>query len=976
MQQSDTQLIQQVLQGDQEAFSSLVRKYQKGVHALAWRKIGDFHIAQEITQDAFLNAYKKLGTLKNHTQFPGWLYVIAANLCSDWLRRNRLPMESLDTAGYNESEMDKGSYSRYVAEKQATEADETRREVVKKLLQKLPESERTVMTLHYLGEMTLKAISEFLGVSPNTVKSRLSRARNRLRKEEDVIHQNLGSFQLPAQLAENIMREVSRITPAAPATSKPMVPWAALGAAAVLVVLMLGVSSQYLARFQKPYSFEAESKPTIEIVDTPIILDIVAKPAVRNQAGRTDNPDKSSSTGTKISDATSASVTSEDSTKFSTAQWTQGNTPPGGYVHNVFTTSEGTVYTVSSTGLYRLAADTTTWTHINASVRINNYAPVPMAEHGGSLYIVSEDEIFTSGDKGETWNTLGPRPKGRAVGLTITDAPDKRNTPADITLYLALRDEGIFRSTDGGTQWQSFNNGLTNEQISTVAAVEKTVFAGTNHGLYRLDSGIWNKLPIDTLTAVYSLAVSENNLYVGSGSDMSELPPVEVGRPIPMSGSHTIGIFHSADLGTSWTEITPKYKKRLPGPPSGLTVLTAGETLLALGIYPTYSIDGGQTWTELGFDPNLMLVSSLAAASVDERTFYKTGVFGIYRTTDGGKSWHLFMNGMMGTRLNDLAVFNNRLYAHTGQEVYQSTDDGVSWKKVRIGGEDNSGISFSGDSNLVVSDNSLYFVSHINDGVRIRRLSTDGNMLIPVQGVPTFDDKALFTELRTDSEAATRVDLSEITSDSFDEYAKTKSFAISHDVFYMEYRRRLFTYRLGDSEWTNTGFVDTNEQNDENYAKGFSIAVLGETVYVGKRDGKLFQSLDGGGNWRDVTSRLPLRFARFKGITFAGSRVYVATDKGVLVSETGAHWRVITDRADTQVVINQFAVDGAEVYGIADAGVYRLEAHRQWKKISSEVLGDVVAVAVLNNKLYAAFHEQGMFHISLEDASDNGLAHQ
>ena len=464
MQQSDTQLIQQVLQGDQEAFSSLVRKYQKGVHALAWRKIGDFHIAQEITQDAFLKAYEKLRTLQNHNTFAGWLYVIVANLCLGWLRKNRIPMESLDTADSNE--VNKVSYSRYLTEKQEAEADETRREVVKELLKKLPESERTVMTLHYLGEMTINAISEFLGVSQNTVKSRLSRARNRLRKEEDIIRENHGSFQLPNQLTENIMQEVSRIIPIAPTTSKPVVPWAALGAAAVLVILMLGVSSQYLARFQKPYSFEAKSEPTIEIVDTPIVLDIVAKPAVRSQFGRTDNPGESSSAGTKTSDTTAASVTSEDSAKFSTAQWTQGNTPPGGYVHNVFTTSEGTVYTVSSTGIYRLAADTTTWTHINASVRINNYSPVPMTEHGGSLYIVSEDEIFTSGDKGETWNTLGPRPKGRAVGLTITDAPDKRNTPADITLYLALKDEGIFRSTDGGTQWQSFNNGLTVEKIS------------------------------------------------------------------------------------------------------------------------------------------------------------------------------------------------------------------------------------------------------------------------------------------------------------------------------------------------------------------------------------------------------------------------------------------------------------------------------------------------------------------------------
>ena len=108
-------------------------------------------------------------------------------------------------------------------------------------------------------------------------KSRLRRARNRLKKDEDVIQQNLGSFQLPTQLGREHHAGSRAYHPAAPATSKPMVPWAALGAAAVLVVLMLGVSSQYLARFQKPYSFEAESEPTIEIVDTPIILDIVAK---------------------------------------------------------------------------------------------------------------------------------------------------------------------------------------------------------------------------------------------------------------------------------------------------------------------------------------------------------------------------------------------------------------------------------------------------------------------------------------------------------------------------------------------------------------------------------------------------------------------------------------------------------------------------------------------------------------------------
>ena len=297
MEQKDAKLIQRILEGDQDAFSPLVNKYQKGVHALAWRKVGDFHIAQEIAQDAFLKAYQKLGTLKSYESFGGWLYVIASNLCLDWLRKNPPPEQSLEIT--DASEVNQVSYSRYIAGKQAAEADEARREVVKKLLQKLPESERTVMTLHYLGEMTIKTISEFLGVSPNTVKSRLNRARNRLKKEEDMIRQNLGSFQLPAQLAENIMREISRMTPTAPATNKPVIPWALSAASAVLIFLLMGVGTQYLSRFQKPYDLNATSERTVEIIEANFVLDSPAKPAARNQVGSSATPGRNPGAGQK-----------------------------------------------------------------------------------------------------------------------------------------------------------------------------------------------------------------------------------------------------------------------------------------------------------------------------------------------------------------------------------------------------------------------------------------------------------------------------------------------------------------------------------------------------------------------------------------------------------------------------------------------------------------------------------------------------
>ena len=315
--EDDVQLIHRTLSGDNTAFGILLQRYQKSVHALVWRKIGDFHTAEDITQDTFLQAYKKLSTLKNHNQFAGWLYVIADRLCIDWSRKRRLTTQSLEDTPMEEIE--RISYTHHVSEERETACTERRRELVKKLLAKLPESERTVVTLYYLGEMTTREIGKFLGVSVDTIKSRLRRGRKRLQEDEELMIQEVfGGVQIPASLGENVMRQVADMAPTPAPASKPFLPWMALGTAAVLVALLLGASNRYLTRFQKPYSFEAQSEPTIEIVDAPIILDIATKPAVRNQVGRDTTLDKTSSAGTQVSNVTSVSVALENAAK----QWT------------------------------------------------------------------------------------------------------------------------------------------------------------------------------------------------------------------------------------------------------------------------------------------------------------------------------------------------------------------------------------------------------------------------------------------------------------------------------------------------------------------------------------------------------------------------------------------------------------------------------------------------------------------------------
>lgn len=963
MVEDDVQLIDKILAGDAEAFTTLVRKHQKSVHALAWRKISDFHAAEDITQEVFLRVYKHLPQLKDPRQFSGWLYVMTDRLCKTWLRKNKSSMESLEDVPM--AEIEKTFYEHYVSAEQEKDAQTHRSELVRKLLEKLPESERTVMTLYYLGEMRAKEIGKFLGVSVNTVTSRLQRARERLKQDEELlVREMLGSVQLPESLTQNIVQKVADIKPVSPSTGKPLLPWAASGAAAILVTLfLLGVSNQYLVRFQRPYSFEAQSEPTIEIIDAPIVLNIEAKPAVRNQAGHAAMPSSSTGAGVQVSESDLVSRAQDESIQLSTSQWAQIAGPQGGTVFNISATSEGTIYAFSAAGIYRLMPDSPTWTLVNSSIPIESF-PTPMAEYDGTLYIVSSDKVFASTDAGETWKALGSRPEGHAIELVIVNEAQGNSSHAQPTMYLAL-DNGIFRSIDVGAQWALFNNGLMDKTISAVTVVGDTVFAGTNKGLYRLNSGTWERLLEDVSGSVYSLAVDEGSLYVGTGPDFLALQqigsePKEVMHKMYDDNLRSNKAFHSSDMGASWTEITPIGGSRPVIAPSGMDLLVADKTIVAQTFTRFQSKDGGQTWRNLGFDRDAFVLSGFASVAGDENTFYKAGTSGIHRTTDAGESWHLFMDGMVGTRVLDLVALNNRLYAHTGDALVQSIDGGGSWKTVQID-------AVFSHSRLTVAGNTLYAISPKKDNLGIFRLSADGNGFVPVQGVPIFETDFPSIKLSANSEEKGHGgEDNSVGALRHRKHLTTGAFAVSGETFYAEYKRRLFKWQPGDAAWTNTRLVDTGTPPDETLDIGFKLAVSGDTVYVGKRDGKLFQSLDGGNSWKDITPTLPFSFTAFTEIVFAGSTVYVATDAGVLASQTGSHWRVVTD----EVTIDRFVVDGATLYGAGDTGVYALDAHGEWKQVSPGVPGKVLSLVVHRDRLYVATERRGMFYISLREEGD------
>ena len=108
-----------------------------------------------------------------------------------------------------------------------------------------------------------------------------------------MIREALGNFQITPNLTENIMREIARLKPIVPSNSKPFAPWAIGISTIAVVLLMLGIANhQYLSRFQKPYSLDATSEMTVEIVEAPVVLNLESKPDSRTQLGNAAAPSK------------------------------------------------------------------------------------------------------------------------------------------------------------------------------------------------------------------------------------------------------------------------------------------------------------------------------------------------------------------------------------------------------------------------------------------------------------------------------------------------------------------------------------------------------------------------------------------------------------------------------------------------------------------------------------------------------------
>ena len=1018
MKNDDVQLIHRILDGDDTAFTELVEKYQKSVHALAWRKVEDFHVAEEITQDTFLKAYQKLGTLKKPQRFASWLYVIASRRCIAWSRKKHIRTQPLEET--NSLQVEKATYSQYVIEENERTTAITQREVVKKLLAKLPESERTIITLHYFSEMSSAEIGAFLGVSANTIRSRLRRAQQRLQKEETMIREALEHFQISPNLTDNIMREVARLKPAAPTGSKPLVPWAIAASSAVFIILMLGIGSQYLARFQQPYSLDAQAEMTVELVDAPIMLNLDMQPDVRRQFGNPNALGKNNNDGQKPDEVLLAAAQSdEEGVSVPKQQWIQENSPvSSGDLMTLFPTPEGEIYIVYDEGwediLYKLPVNGTEWQpvcDISSLLPDTSYDAVSMVKWNDTLYVVVSigrnggvNELFASMDDGETWISFGRCPAGLLVGFEVMND----------TFYLALEHE-IFVSEDIGKTWNVVDEGLTGE-VNTLKVIQNMLFATTSIGLYHFETGSWQRLqfPVHEAKEIVSFVGTENNLYVLTQWDWEN-----DGLP-----ERTWWLFLSTDKGQSWTDITPTNAPPIMGtePFEDLpqaTLVAVKNTLLLIGwsgAAVVRSVDNGNTWTlEKTTNISVMEYSVHNAVAVDENTFYLQGESGMYRSIDGGISWTRFNPEMKGEIIDLICVKGSKeqntsdfLYAictgggyggmyhiqMTDRWVFKSSDKGKSWHVVNPEIQTQKHIPTF--TRIAESDGVLYAKSQGPTSWAITglcRISEDRNMLVPIKGMPVFSssslfnlldqrppkgsDKSYFEQLQESSVGATQFFkwLAQMGSmhknfrrsyqNNLCGFGLIGPFAVSGDTFYLEYNFKLFRWEPGDTEWYDTGQEETVGLSWKIVKRELKLAVSGNTVYVGKRDGHLVVSFDRGNNWIDVTPALPFPFKTFKEIVFVGPTVCVATDAGVTTSVDGKNWRTVTDAEGTNLVMEHLAADGNTLYGVTEeTGIYRLESG-VWEQVVSEIPDNLTSLAVDGNTLYVGTQRNGMLHFNL-----------
>ena len=179
----ERKIIKKAAAGSADAFEQLLLKYQTPIYNLCLRMTGNPEDAADMTQEAFLKAWRSLSSFQFESSFSTWLYRLTTNTCLDYLRSlKRRPQCSLTVEDDDGEEQVLDVTDEAPTPEEALLSAEERSQLVHALSQ-LDASQRQIITLRVVNDLSYAEIADILDVKEGTVKSRLARARDNLRKK-------------------------------------------------------------------------------------------------------------------------------------------------------------------------------------------------------------------------------------------------------------------------------------------------------------------------------------------------------------------------------------------------------------------------------------------------------------------------------------------------------------------------------------------------------------------------------------------------------------------------------------------------------------------------------------------------------------------------------------------------------------------------------------------------------------------------
>jgi len=173
---SDEELVIRTIDGEKEAFSILVERYQNQIFSLAYRLGGDYDEARDMAQEAFLRVYQELRSFDGSRKFFPWLYRVAHNTCLNHLGKKPKPMADIDEI----AEMTPAAEP--TADPSLSYEEQERKELIRWALAQLPEQYAVPVFLKYMEGFSYQEIAEKTGASVSAIESRLYRGRQMLQK--------------------------------------------------------------------------------------------------------------------------------------------------------------------------------------------------------------------------------------------------------------------------------------------------------------------------------------------------------------------------------------------------------------------------------------------------------------------------------------------------------------------------------------------------------------------------------------------------------------------------------------------------------------------------------------------------------------------------------------------------------------------------------------------------------------------------